>query len=159
MMTNDELVALVRDTNKRDSWRREALDKLVANLAVDHLCGIVRDTNRKDSWRKHALDAICEIATLRGATISLSSLTLSVGNSSVAVNSAAVSVGVPLIADRATDVLYKMVNDTNRKDSWRYQCLKYLITIGHKDYLKKIADNTNRKDSWRNEAMQALIHG
>ena len=52
-----------------------------------------------------------------------------------------------------------MVNDTDRKDDWRYQCLKYLIAIGHKDYLKHIAENTDRKDSWRDGAMPQLIHG
>jgi hypothetical protein len=159
MMTNDELLALVRNADKRDSWRWEALGKLVANLAVDHLYRVVLDTNRKDEWRKFALDAICEIATLRGGALSLSSISLQVGNAVVVVSAVAVSVGIPTVADLAADVLYKMVNDTNRKDAWRYQCLKYLITIGHKQYLTQIANNTNRKDSWRDEAIRALIHG
>ena len=159
MMSNDELYSLVCNTNKRDSWRIEALDKLISNLAIAHLYKIVLDTNRKDNWRKKALDAICEISTLRGVELSRSSINLSIDGTSVSIDSSSISVGIPKIADSAVDILYKMVNDTNRKDNWRYQCLKYLIRIGHKEYLKRIADNTNRKDSWRDEAMNALIHG
>ena len=159
MLTNDELLILVRDTNKRDSWRREALDQLISNLAVDHLYHIVLDTSRKDEWRKHALNAICEIAKLQGSIVSMSSLSLHVGDISITVNATAVSSGTSMIANRAADVLYRIFNDTSRKDAWRYQCLKYLIAIRHKEHLTQIANNTSRKNAWRDEAMRALIHG
>lgn len=159
MMNNSELLALVQNTSKRDAWRREALEKLVANLAIEELYDIVLDTSRKDSWREYALDAIREIAMLRTLSVSAASVTLSVRGASVSVNAAAVSESVPNIAERAADLLYEIVNDTRRKDNWRHRCLHTLIALGHKDYLERIANNTSRPNAWRNEAMQALIHG
>ena len=104
MLSNDELLVLVRNTDKRESWRLEALNKLIANLAIDHLYRVVIDTDRYESWRRRALNAICEISTLRGVGMSESSLTISVGGSSLAVNTVAVTIGIPAVADRGGSV-------------------------------------------------------
>lgn len=159
MMSNNELLSLVKDSDKRDSWRIDALNKLIENLAIDQLYQIVNDTDRYDSWRKNALDAICEISTLSKVGISYSSLSISVGGSSFSINKDSISIEFTVIADNAAAILFKIVNDTDRYDNWRYQCLQYLIKIGHKEYLKRIADNSDRYDSWRDEAMRALING
>lgn len=159
MLSNNELLALVCDTNKRDSWREDALKQLIENLAVKQLLTVVRDTDRKDAWRKQALDALCEIACLGTSAVSMQSHSLSVGGATVEVSTLRVSVDVPAISAQAARHLYDLVNDTDRKDAWRYQCLQYLIRIQHNEYLKSIADNTDRKTSWRDEAMRALIRG
>lgn len=158
-MSNDELLALVRNTDKRDSWRLEALDKLISNLALDHLYRLVNDTDRKDDWRKRALDAICEAATLQRISAWSNSVMISVGGSSIEISTGTITLSPSAIAAKAADILFRIVNDTDRKDEWRYQCLQYLIRIRHTDYLKRIANNHDRRDDWRDEAMRALIHG
>ena len=158
MVTNSELMCLVRDTSQRDDWRRQALEKLVANLAIEELYRLVRDTSVTNSWREYALDAICEMATWSTQSVSVSSLELCVGGNRVAINSAAVSLGVPAIAHRATDLLFEIINDTAQPTSWREQCLNDLIGIGHKHYLETIANGTWYPERWRDQAMQALLH-
>ena len=182
-----ELLARVQNTDLSDSKREGALRELIEHGAVDELYTLVNDTDRCDSWRKQALDTLCEVSESSSAALErlyqlvnnadrcdswryqalrrviesgrFDLLERLVNNTDRCDSWRAECLGALCEMASSYEVaecLLRIVNNTDRCDSWRHQALRALIDGGCRSQLREIADNTDRCSSWRREAREAL---